>query len=79
MILTEHHLLPMACLLKIRLKNLKVTFLILRIGNTMKLTMNLFVQIINDWVLIDMLTDMTNMDSNETLNYMNVMIVQVIH
>ena len=41
-----------------------------------KLTMNIFVQTISDWVLKDMPIAMINMDLRETSNYMNVMIVQ---
>ncbi|GJF43708.1 hypothetical protein SASC256_11860 [Staphylococcus argenteus] len=41
----KHHLLRMACLLKIKLENLKVTFLTLKIGNTTNLMMNLYVLI----------------------------------
>lgn len=60
----------------IKLKNIKVTFLILKIGIITKLTMNAFVQTIRDWVLKDMAIAMINMDLRETSNYMNVMIVQ---
>ena len=65
----------MACLLKIKLTNIKVTFLILTIGNMM----NLFARIIKDLVLKDMPIAMINMGLREILNYMNAMIVQNVH
>jgi len=69
----------MACLLKIKLTNIKVTFLILTIGNMVKSMMNLFARIIKDLVLKDMPIAMINMGLGEILNYMNAMIVQNVH
>ena len=62
--------------IKDKTKNIKVTSLTLKIGIMTKLTMNIFVQTISDWVLKDMPIVMINMDLRETSNYMNVMIVQ---
>ena len=69
----------MACLLKIKLTNIKVTFLILTIRNMVKSMMNLFARIIKDLVLKDMPIAMINMGLGEILNYMNAMIVQNVH
>ena len=44
-VLIKRHLLRMACLLKIKLESLKVTFLTLKIGNMTYLMMNLYVLI----------------------------------
>ena len=57
-------------------KTIKATSLTLKIGVMTKLTMNIFVQTISDWVLKDMPIAMINMGLRETSNYMNVMIVQ---
>ena len=62
--------------IKDKTKNIKATSLTLKIGIMTKLTMNIFVQTISDWVLKDMPIAMINMDLRETSNYMNVMIVQ---
>ena len=59
--------------IKDKTKNIKAT---LKIGIMTKLTMNIFVQTISDWVLKDMPIAMINMGLRETSNYMNVMIVQ---
>lgn len=69
----------MACLLKIKPTNIKVTFLILKIGNMMKSMMNLYARIIKDLVLKSMPIAMINMDLGEILNYMNAIIVQNVH
>ena len=62
--------------IKDKTKNIKATSLTLKIGIMTKLTMNIFVQTISDWVLKDMPIAMINMGLRETSNYMNVMIVQ---
>ena len=62
--------------IKDKTKNIKATSLTLKIGVMTKLTMNIFVQTISDWVLKDMPIAMINMGLRETSNYMNVMIVQ---
>ena len=59
--------------IKDKTKNIKATSLTLKIGVMTKLTMNIFVQTISDWVLKDMPIAMI---LRETSNYMNVMIVQ---
>ena len=61
---------------KHKMKNITITSLILKIGNMTKLMMNSFVRTIKDQDLKDMPIAMINMFLNETLNYMNVMIVQ---
>ena len=48
--------------IKDKTKNIKATSLTLKIGIMMKLTMNIFVQTISDWVLKDMPIAMINMD-----------------
>ncbi len=73
----KHHLSHMACFLKIKLRNIKMTFLILKTGSMTKLMMNLFVQITNDSVLKDTHTKKIDMGSKETLNCMSAMIVQI--
>ena len=62
--------------IKDKTKNIKATSLTLKIGIMTKLTMNIFVQTISDWVLKVMPIAMINMGLRETSNYMNVMIVQ---
>ena len=48
--------------IKDKTKNIKATSLTLKIGIMTKLTMNIFVQTISDWVLKDMPIVMINMD-----------------
>ncbi len=76
MILIKRHLLHMACLFKIKLESLKVTFSTLKIGNMTNLMMNLYVLITKEQVLKDMHTVMIDMVLNVTSNYMNAMTVQ---